>query len=211
LTHFSPTRHGSIHGEHILLVALSYHFRVAPDWVSYIYSISEVPFHREESPQNHHKCALHSKHTVRHVTPFRCGGVSCVHRWHFRCSCHSQSPNLTIGPFAPNIQSIGMVRNHVAIRIPSRVNRERAATEQVHSAIHCSISDQQWCIWLVLLVVPLHSVIPATNLLLDDEIGTARLAQSVSFGINSSCPAAWGDFSSHVHALAVCLLGNQSG
>jgi hypothetical protein len=54
-------------------------------------------------------------------------------------SLEISSRNLTIVFFTPNIQPIGMVRNHVTIRIPSRVNRERAATEQVHSEIHCSI------------------------------------------------------------------------
>jgi hypothetical protein len=76
---------------------------------------------------------------------------------------------------------------------PSRVNRERAATEQVHS-IHCSIfrinsGVSGWYCWWCRC-----TRLFSDKSTLDDEIGTARLAQSVSFGINSSLSTAWGDF-----------------
>jgi hypothetical protein len=126
----------------------------------------------------------------------------------FRCSPRNLISKSTIGPFAPNIQSIGMVRNHVAIRAPSRVNRERAATEQVHSSIHCSIFRINSGIWLVLLVV-LPLVIQRQIYFRRRDwygtIGTVRLLWHQF----TYCRQPGVDFPA-TSTLAVCLLGNQS-
>jgi hypothetical protein len=76
-----------------------------------------------------------------------------------------------------------MVRNHVAITHPELTENEQQLNK--FTEIHCSIFRINSGVSGWYCLVPLHSVIPDKSTL-DDEIGTARLAQSVSFGINSS-------------------------
>jgi hypothetical protein len=61
-----------------------------------------------------------------------------------------------------------------------------------------------------LLVVPLHLLFSDKSTL-DDEIGTARWHNPSPLASIHSIIDSLGYCSSHVHALAVCLLGNQSG
>jgi MFS-type transporter involved in bile tolerance (Atg22 family) len=168
------------------------------NWVSCVHRLHFQKFMSLEiiSRDLSNHCCSHFKNIVRHVTPFRCSGVSCVHRLHFQkfLSFKIASRNLTNLLFTPNIYSLsGWFETMLLYAyLPELTDNEQQLNKFTRRFTVLSFGST---------VLYLAGIIGGAAALgyssdkssLDDEIGTARLAQSVSFAINSLLLSiAWG-------------------